>query len=142
MIRSFCALALIISLGLPASAQDHDHTHDHSHDHAVDFDTLSGGLEALAVVTQEIREAVDANDMGSLHELSEELHAVADGLGKHADDVAEAARGRFTGVVNQMRALSDRLHTAEEAGDPAAAAQIATQIEAMMPLIRVSAGIS
>ena len=96
----------------------------------------------MAVVTQEIRQAVDASDMGSLHELSDELHAVADGLAVHADDVAEASRGRFTGAVNQMRALSDRLHTAEETGDSAAAAQIASQIEAMMPLVRMSAGIS
>ena len=140
MIRFSCVLVLMISLGLPAAAQDHDH--DHTHDHAVDFETLSGGLEALAIVTQEIREAVDASDMGSLHELSDELHAVADGLAIHADDVAEASRERCTGAVNKMRALSDRLHTAEEAGDAAAAAQIATQIEAMMPLVRASAGIS
>ena len=136
------ALTLIACLLLSgmSMAQD-DHNHDHSHDHSggVDFASLDDGWVALEEVLAAIRTAVSNNNMSALHDLSTELHTVADSLGKLSSDVPQANQLRFTSSGNQLRTLSDSLHVAHEEGNAAAAQQMVPQLDGVVQLLMVSA---
>jgi hypothetical protein len=129
-------LASFLSLSHGALARQ---DHDHDHDGGVGFATLDDGWVALDQVSAEIRTAVMANNLDALHDLSTELCSVADSLGRLASDVPQANQLRFTSTINQLRTLSDRLHTAHERGDAAAAQQMVPQLNGVVQLLMVSA---
>jgi hypothetical protein len=136
----FLALSMFAthSLAGVAYAQD-DHSHDHDQGDAVDVTSLDDGWVALEGVSAEIQSAIAANNMDALHELSDELHAVADSLGKLANYVPQANQLRYTSSVNQLRTFSDRLHMAHEEGNAAAAQQMAPQLNGVVQLLMVRA---
>ncbi len=132
--------AFLLSLTSGAfSQEDHGHEHGHEHGDIAGFASLDDGWIALEEVSDNIRTAVTANDMEALHALADELRGVADGLGKQDSDVPQANQLRFTSSVNQLRTLSDRLHTAYEQGDSAAAQQMVPQLNGVMQLLMASA---
>ena len=90
-------------------------------------------------MSTEIQSAIAANNMDALHKLSDELHVVADSLGKLANDVPQANRLRYTSSANQPRTLSDCLHMRHEQGNAAAAQQMAPQLNGVVRLLVVRA---
>lgn len=142
MIKTLCVFAALWSFSFPVAAQtghNHDHTPGDDHSHSRDFGALTDGWLALESVSAEIQAAVSAENMDALHELSDELYAVADGLANHDDDVPQVNRLRFTSSINQIRSLSDRLHAAHDSNDLAAAQRLVPQINGMIQLLMVSA---
>jgi len=127
---------------MAASAQDeHDHGHRQAHQFGtgVDFSNLEDGWAVLENVTSGIRNAVSLDNMAALHDLSTELHNVADRFGKLSRDVPQANQLRFTSSVNQLRTLSDRLHVAHDNEDAQAARQMVLQLDGVVQLLMVSA---
>ena len=126
------------SLAGIAYAQD-EHSHYHDQGDAVDCTSLDDVWVALEGVSAEIQSEIAANNMDALHELSDELHAVADSLGKFANEVPQANQLRYTSSANQLRTLSDRLHMAHEQGNVAAAQKMAPQLNGVVQLLKVRA---
>lgn len=139
MTNMITAAVFAMVLSFAAVAQE-THSHDHEHEHkAVDFGSIDDGWAALEDVSAEIRAAVEAKNMNALHGLADELHAVADGLSSHADDVPQSNRLRFTSSLNQLRTLSDRFHEVHENNDAAGAQRLVPQLNGMVQLLMVSA---
>lgn len=140
MLMRYIFLSLIsFMLIQPAWAQnDHRHDHDHSHE-TPDFANIDEGWAELEYVAAEIRAAIKAKNLSPLHDLSDRLHGVADGLGKHANEVPRPNRMRFTSSLNQVRSLSDRLHMVHEANDVEAAERLVPQLNGVVQLLMVSA---
>lgn len=131
----------IATLGLLSSTYSVTAQDDHDHDHSdiVGFASLDDGWVVLEDVSAEIRSAITARDMNALHDLSLDLHAVADSLGKLSGDVPQANQLRFASSVNQLRSLSDRLHMAHEQNNEAAAQQMVPQLNGIVQLIMANA---
>lgn len=139
MTKIFLILCATLGLSVSAMAQsDHDHD-DHGHSHSVDFGSLDDGWLALENVSAEIQAAVKTGNLDALHDLSDELHSVADGLANHDGDVPQVNQLRFTSSINQLRGLSDRFHAAHESNDVAAAQRLVPQLNGMVQLLMVSA---
>lgn len=136
MTKMLLALIITVSLSVSAYAQS-DHSDNHSH--SVDFGTIDDGWLALETVSAEIRAAVKVGDMNALHGLSDQLQSVADGLASYEDDVPQSNQLRFTSSINQLRSLSERLHSAHERNDVAAAERMVPQLNGMVQLLMVSA---
>ncbi len=131
------ALTVLFALSsAPVLAQGN---HSHEHTGGVDFATLDDGWVVLENVTANIRTAVSSDNLAALHDLTTELHTVADRFGKLAGDVPQANQLRFTSSVNQLRTLSDRLHVAHEEGNAEAARQMVPQLDGVVQLLMVSA---
>jgi hypothetical protein len=138
-IRLMIAALVTLSVSVPALAQS-DHDHDHGHDHeSVDFANVDDGWAALEDVAAEIRATIKAKNLTPLHDLSDRLHSVADGLARHASDVAKPNQLRFTSSLNQLRTMSDRLHAVHEDNDVAAAERLVPQLNGVVQLLMVSA---
>jgi len=143
--RNLILMLMSLLLGAPSWAQsdhDHDHQHDHAHDHdheTLDFADIDEGWAELEYVAADIRAAIKAGNLEPLHDLSARLHGVADGLRRHADEVPRPNRMRFTSSLNQLRAMSDRIHDVHEANDMAAAERMAPQLDGVVQLLMVSA---
>lgn len=142
--KTILALSLGVTLSVPVFAQEthshDDHEHKHAHEHeAIDFGSIDDGWAALEDVSAEIRAAVETNNMNVLHNLSDRLHAIADGLKSHAGDVPEANQLRFTSSLNQLRTLSDRFHEVHDSNDTAGARRLVPQLNGMVQLLMVSA---
>jgi hypothetical protein len=139
MMKLGLALLILSGLSFPAAAQsDHKHDHDKSHSHASNFVAIEEGWLALEDVAAEIRAAIKAGNMEALHELAEDLKAVADGLARHSGDVLKSNQLRFSSSLNQLRTLSDRLHTAHENNDVAGAERMVPQLNGMVQLVIAS----
>lgn len=136
-VKLIFAVMLACLLSLPGVAQN-THSHDHEHE-TIDFGSIDDGWAALEDVSAEIRATVEANNLSPLHALSDRLHAIADGLKSHADDVPQSNQLRFTSSLNQLRTLSDRFHEVHESNDVAGARRLVPQLNGMVQLLMVSA---
>jgi len=123
-----------LSLAAPVLAQV-----DHDQNHKVDFATLDEGWTQLEMVAAEIKAAVKAENLDPLHDLSEQLHAVAEGLRRFNNDVPKPNQMRYTSSLNQILSLSDRLHQAQERNDLTSAQRLVPQLNGMVQLLMASA---
>ncbi|MEQ8734411.1 MAG: hypothetical protein RIC29_05770 [Rhodospirillaceae bacterium] len=132
------AITLLVALMFtaPAVAQP---THSHNHNHKVDFMSLDEGWSQLEMVAAEIKAAVKAENLEALHDLSDQLHAVAEGLKRFNKDVPKPNQMRYTSSLNQILSLSDRLHQAYERNDLVAAQRLVPQLNGMVQLLMASA---
>jgi hypothetical protein len=124
MIRILLAAALALSA--PAAASDEKHDHDHE---AKVFATAAEGIGALAAAIAEAKTKTAAGDMEALHEISEELHGIAEGLSKRAGDVKPENRERFAFNVKQVDTLHVQLEAAHEGKDKAAVERLVKRLE-------------
>ncbi len=139
LIRNIAFVVMALTLNAPAWAQsDHDHDHDHQHE-TPDFANIDEGWVELEYVAADIRATIKAKNLSPLHDLSGRLHGVADALGRHADEVPRPNRMRFTSSLNQLRTMSDRLHTVHESNDLAEAERLMPQLNGVVQLLMVSA---
>ena len=131
-------LLMALMCTAPAWAQT-PHSYDHNHTHTVDFSTLAEGWTQLEMVAAEIKAAVKAENLDALHDLSDQLHEVADGLKRFNKDVPKPNQMRYTSSLNQILSLSDRLHQAHERNDLVAAQRLVPQLNGMVQLLMASA---
>jgi hypothetical protein len=107
-ILSVCALFLAMSVSGAISAEG-----EHKHE-AKTFGTVAEGLAVLDAAVTTAKTKAAAGDFEALHDVSEDLHGIADGLKKRLTDVAAENRDRFKFNVDQVNALHEQLEAAHE----------------------------
>lgn len=109
---SIFAALIALALSTPAAAQAED-KHDHDHQ-AKAFATVSAGLAALDETIAKARALAAAGNIKALHDISEDLHGIADGLRQKAAEVEPSAMDRFKFNVDQVENLHEQLEAAHE----------------------------
>jgi hypothetical protein len=104
-------LCVLVFVGMQASLSFAAGEHKHE---AKTFATVAAGLTALDAAVVNAKTKAAAGDFEALHDISEDLHGIADGLKKRLPDVAAENRDRFKFNVDQVNALHEQLEAAHE----------------------------
>jgi hypothetical protein len=115
MTVKFLAVVVLASTmalcGAVGAAED-----EHQHEAKV-FASVAAGLTSLDGAVASAKSKAAAGDMKALGAISEDLHGIAEGLGKRLPDVAAENRERFKFNVAQIDALHGQLEAAQEDKD-------------------------
>lgn len=125
----------------PALGQDkHDHDHGGKHDHAhAKTSSVAAGVKAIDAAIAETRAVVAKGDLEALHETSEEVAEVAEGLAARIGDVSAENRERFKFNTDQLKTLGTQLHDAHEAKDKDGVERVVKRMESVRDRIKTLA---
>jgi hypothetical protein len=112
MIAKSAVVALVLSLG-PMSSAAFAAEGEHKHEAKV-FASAAEGVGALAATIAEAKAKTAAGNLEALHDISEDLHGIAEGLEQRAGDVKAENRERFAFNVKQVNALHEQLEIAHD----------------------------
>jgi hypothetical protein len=104
-------LCIVVLVGLLSGSSFAAGEHKHE---TRTFATVAAGLTALDAAVTEAKTKAAAGNFEALHDISEDLHGIADGLKKRLPDVAAENRDRFKFNVDQVNALHEQLEAAHE----------------------------
>lgn len=122
LIKYFCLVAALMCSQAAFSAGEHKHE-------SKSFTTVAAGLVALDSAITDAKSKSAAGDFEALHDISEDLHGIADGLKKRLSDVAAENRDRFKFNVDQVNALHEQLEAAHESKKADDVARVIKRLE-------------
>jgi hypothetical protein len=101
---------------------------EHKHETKI-FASVAAGLTSLDGAVALAKSKAAAGDMKALAAISEDLHGIAEGLGKRLPDVAAENRERFKFNVAQIDALHGQLESAQKSKDAEGVNRVIKRLE-------------